>query len=268
MSSGCITLLYWRYEGDYSYCHEGHGELLERKMVREEASEVSAKASQKDPDKSEYNPNNEFLTVSELAIELHYDERTIRDMLNEGLIRGRRLKPGGKWLIPRSEVNRFKKGGAFTHGKMETPQQKKKRQALPTALIPKIEKLAKRLQWLIRVPEPERPLLTEEMIKGNAGPFLKVVRSINTPWWCNEPSIHVYLDLNAEQQALFNRLLSLPESQKFKTTFDEWVRTTNHYLNLVRSGGDTTGIRPAFEEARQTEGRTHLELWKAVHALY
>ena len=152
--------------------------------------------------------------------------------------------------------------------KLEFLQRGKTFEAVPRELIPTIKKLAKRLQWLIRVPEPERPLLTEEMIKGNEGPYLTVVRTINTPWWCVDPSICVYLDLNAEQQALFNRFVSLPASQKFKTIFDEWVRTTNAYLHLVRAGGDKTQIKQAYEEAKQVEHEAHLELWKAVEALY
>lgn len=152
--------------------------------------------------------------------------------------------------------------------KLEFLQRGKTFEAVPRELIPTIKKLAKRLQWLIRVPEPERPLLTEEMIKGNEEPYLTVVRTINTLWWCVDPSICVYLDINTEQQALFNRFISLPASQKFKTIFDEWVRTTNAYLHLVRSGGDKTQIWEAYKEAKQVEHEAHLELWKAVEALY
>ena len=149
--------------------------------------------------------------------------------------------------------------------KLESLQQRQTLDVVPRDIIPEIEKLAKRLEWLIRVPEPKRPLLTEEELKGNTDLSLKAIRTLNTPWWCTDPSIHVYLVLNASEAALFNHLVSLPASQSFKIHYGKWVTKTNHYLDLVRA--DKGKIEAAYQEAECLMHNTHDELWKAVDAL-
>jgi excisionase family DNA binding protein len=55
--------------------------------------------------------NEKMYTVQELAMILKYSERSIRNMLNRGEIAGVRIGTRGKWLVPKSEVDRFKKEG-------------------------------------------------------------------------------------------------------------------------------------------------------------
>lgn len=141
-------------------------------------------------------------------------------------------------------------------------------EAVPRDMIPKIEELAKRLTLLIYVPKPERSLLTEAQRKGNADFSLKAMRTIiNAFWWCTDSSVNVYLELSIEQQGLFNRFVSLPTSQKFQTIYDDWESRTNHYLDLVRAGGDEKQIKAAYQVAKDCESQARFELWEAVEAL-
>lgn len=152
--------------------------------------------------------------------------------------------------------------------KLESLQGGKIPEAVPKELIPKIEELARRLQLLIYVPEPERPLLTDAQRKGNADFSLKATRTIlNAFWWCTDPSVYVYLELNIEQQGLFDRFINLATSQGFKTIYNDWESAANRYLALVRSGGDEKQVRVASQEAECLMHNTHDELWKAVDAL-
>jgi excisionase family DNA binding protein len=48
------------------------------------------------------------LGVPEVAKELSYSERSIREMLNRGDIKATRLRPGGKWLITREDLDNYK----------------------------------------------------------------------------------------------------------------------------------------------------------------
>lgn len=48
------------------------------------------------------------LTVTDVAKELGYSEKTIRDILNRGELRGTRLRPGGKWLVTREALDSYK----------------------------------------------------------------------------------------------------------------------------------------------------------------
>jgi len=264
----CISYLHEGHEGDYCYLHERPGEISQGKMVRENTSEALTKLTEKEIDRIEDSPNNKLYTISEVAKGLGYSQRSIRDMLKQGWIQGTRVKPRGKWLISGSEINRFKKEGSFTPDKLESLQQGKTVQIVPKELIPKIEKLAEKLQLLISVPEPERPLLTDAQRKGNADFSLTAIRTItNAFWWCTDPSVHVYLDLNLDQEVLFNRFLSLPTSQRFKTFFDGWESKTNRYLDLVRTSGDEEQIKVAYQKAKYFQPKAKHELSEAILAL-
>lgn len=151
---------------------------------------------------------------------------------------------------------------------LELPQQGITLEAVPRDMIPKIEKLAKRLELLIYIPEPERPLLTEAQRKGNADFSFKAMRTIiKAFWWCTDPSVHLYLSLNVEQQGLFDRFINLPTSQGFKTIYNDWESRANRYLDLVRSGGDEKQVKAAYQEAERLTHKAHDELWEAVNAL-
>jgi excisionase family DNA binding protein len=52
--------------------------------------------------------SEQFLTVTEFARVFNYSDRSVRNMLNDGTIKGSRLGHRGKWCIPESEVERFK----------------------------------------------------------------------------------------------------------------------------------------------------------------
>lgn len=151
---------------------------------------------------------------------------------------------------------------------LELPKQRKTFEVIPRDLIPKIEKLAKELERLIIVPETERPLLTDAQRKGNADFSLEAARTIaNAFWWCTDPSVHVYLELNIEQQGLFDRFINLATSQGFKTIYNDWESKTNRYLDLVRARGGEEKIKAAYEIAKNCERKAHHELWEAVDAL-
>jgi hypothetical protein len=49
-----------------------------------------------------------LLGVPEVAKELSYSEKAIREILNRGELKGTRLRPGGKWLVTRGDLDDFK----------------------------------------------------------------------------------------------------------------------------------------------------------------
>lgn len=59
--------------------------------------------------------NNELLSVEQLVGVLPYSERTIRDMLQDGRIKGTRFGTRGKWFVTKSEVKRFQEHGAQSY---------------------------------------------------------------------------------------------------------------------------------------------------------
>lgn len=77
---------------------------------------------------------DEVLVVADLAKELHYSDRYIRDLLNRGRIKGNKLNERGQWRVLRSELNRFKKeiGLSGKAGLEQTIELESKEQQLPT----------------------------------------------------------------------------------------------------------------------------------------
>jgi hypothetical protein len=51
--------------------------------------------------------SGEILGVPDVAKELHYSERYVRDLLNSGGLKGRRLRERGKWMITRKDLEEF-----------------------------------------------------------------------------------------------------------------------------------------------------------------
>jgi excisionase family DNA binding protein len=60
------------------------------------------------------------LGVPEVAKELSYSEKSIREMLNRGDIKGTRLRPGGKWLITREDLDNYKADRGLEPARVQT----------------------------------------------------------------------------------------------------------------------------------------------------
>ena len=86
---------------------------------------------------------NELLTIKEFAQQVHYSERSIRQMCEDGKINAKKLgSGGGKWLIPVSELERLKSGGESS-GESMRDEKLHKRQ---------IRKVAQKLAESINLP--------------------------------------------------------------------------------------------------------------------
>lgn len=94
---GCNSILHRGHEGEYCYTHEEREDELDQTPDSSVKGDVAAK--------------EELYTVKDLTGILKYSDRSIRDMLNEGKIKGLRVGDRGKWLVPESEIARFKKEG-------------------------------------------------------------------------------------------------------------------------------------------------------------
>jgi hypothetical protein len=94
---GCDTVLRKGKEGDYCAFHE----------AEEYISEIAPKKKIKDTISS----REKMYTVQDLMRILKYSDKTIRNMLNLGEIAGLRIGTRGKWLVFKSELDRFKKEG-------------------------------------------------------------------------------------------------------------------------------------------------------------
>ena len=75
------------------------------------------------------------LGVSDVAKKLGYSDKRIREFLKDGRIKGKRVEPRGKWLVPISEVNRFRgELISSTKGQLEQKQQSEADAAITTGL--------------------------------------------------------------------------------------------------------------------------------------
>jgi len=98
---GCGSILHRGHNSDYCYAHEKSVMAQEDKGAGNKISDI--------------NGNNELLSVEQLVGILPYSERTIRDMLQDGRIRGTRFGTRGKWFVTKSEVKRFQEHGALSY---------------------------------------------------------------------------------------------------------------------------------------------------------
>jgi len=150
-----------------------------------------------------------------------------------------------------------------------------KMSVLTPVMIDEIKKLAEKIDWLTKIPDPRLPLITRrtdievtgKMFEGNQTAYFKVALTMNRPWWSDDPSVNVYLPLTAREEALYNKFVGLPTSKIFKQAINEWFDSMNQYLGLVRSGSDDKGIKRAYEEAINVKNRAISELWGAIYAI-
>ncbi|MGB2814346.1 MAG: helix-turn-helix domain-containing protein [Dehalococcoidales bacterium] len=93
----CETLLRRGNTGDYCSLHEDkqYFQDVEPKPMRKDSIPAKEK----------------MYTVQDLVMILRLSDKSIRKMLNRGEIAGVRAGQRGRWLISKSEVNRFKKEG-------------------------------------------------------------------------------------------------------------------------------------------------------------
>jgi len=98
---GCGTILHQGHKSDYCYLHEDSVMAQEEKGTGNKMSDTLG--------------SNELLSVEQLAGILPYSERTLRNMLQAGRIKGTRFGARGKWFVTKSEVKRFQEHGAQSH---------------------------------------------------------------------------------------------------------------------------------------------------------
>ena len=94
---GCGTILSRSNTGDYCYIHEDkqYDQDVESRPMRKDAIPAKEK----------------MYTVQDLKKILKYSDRTVRKMLKRGEIAGVRIGTRSKWLVPKTELDRFKKEG-------------------------------------------------------------------------------------------------------------------------------------------------------------
>ncbi len=148
---------------------------------------------------------------------------------------------------------------------------------IPRELFAQIQKLAKRLEQLTRVPEPRRVFLRddmkflpeddEEIMKGDTSQLLSSFLAMRTPWWTPTGPVDIRRYLKFEEEALLNRFTGLPSSQKFKAALANWEEKANTYIQLKRSNADAGEIQSAYLEAHDAEIALHSGLWAAVETL-
>jgi len=154
-----------------------------------------------------------------------------------------------------------------------------KKAKIPIQLINKLEKLAKKLEQLTRVPEPNRPFLpsssqseidiVEAALTGDTRPMLSTMMTgIQTPWWCSSGSVQIRPYLSYEEEALLNRFLKLDISQGLKTLLSEWEDKSNRYLTLKQSGISDNKLESYYKKAKEISDRLHSALWETMNGLY
>jgi len=94
---GCNTVLRSGNEGDFCAIHEN----------TEYTTDIEHKPKRKD----DIPAKEKMYAVQDLVKILKYSDKTVRNMLKRGEIAGIRIGKRGKWLIPKSELDRFKKEG-------------------------------------------------------------------------------------------------------------------------------------------------------------
>jgi hypothetical protein len=94
---GCTTDLNRYHKGDYCYDHEKEGPALERYTRIDKPVEKKS--------------SREWISLSELAQQVPYSDRKLRQMLIDGEIQGFQIKPHGKWIIESDEVEKLIRGG-------------------------------------------------------------------------------------------------------------------------------------------------------------
>ena len=154
-------------------------------------------------------------------------------------------------------------------------QQSKVAQVVPGGLFSEIRKLAQRLEQLTYVPEPRRAFLPDShqaetnivdaVIKGRSESFYStMILGMRTPWWCATGPVEVRRHLTWEQQALLDRFIGLPSSQRFKAALATWEKKVNTYIQLKRFNTNAEEIQAAYFEAHAAMIAVNSELWAAI----
>ena len=94
---GCNTVLRSGNEGDFCAIHEN----------TEYTTDIEHKPKRKD----DIPAKEKMYAVQDLVKILKYSDKTVRNMLKRGEIAGVRIGTRGKWLVPKTELERFKKEG-------------------------------------------------------------------------------------------------------------------------------------------------------------
>ncbi len=151
-------------------------------------------------------------------------------------------------------------------------------EALLRERIPEIERLARRIEKITKVPQPNRELLSEDRqsehkiaelaISGNTYPLISsMATAILYPWWCTSGLVQIRRYLSWKDEALLDRLVNLPLAQRLKVLLDKWEKDADGYLKLKRSGANNREIKQAYLKAEQVSQALHSELWKTLEAL-
>lgn len=151
-------------------------------------------------------------------------------------------------------------------------------EALLRERIPEIEQLARRIEKITKVPEPNKELLSgdrqseHEIVKlaisGNTYPLISsMTTAFLYPWWCISGLVQIRRYLSWRDEALLDRLVNLPLAQRLKALLDKWEKDTNGYLKLKRSRANDREIKQAYLKAEQVSQALHSELWKTLEAL-
>ena len=94
---GCITVLSNSNKGDFCSIHE----------KQDHTRDIESKPKRKD----DIPAKEKMYTVQDLVKILKYSDKTVRNMLKRGEIAGIRIGTRGRWLVPKIELDRFKKEG-------------------------------------------------------------------------------------------------------------------------------------------------------------
>jgi excisionase family DNA binding protein len=138
-----------------------------------------------------------FLTIKELAYKVNYTERQIRQFCKDGKIKAQKLTTGSrKWLIPKSELNKF--GGEAK----PTPQVSRTSQAnwieeyeaehgelplIPECMLPVVmDKTAKRVSKNMELSIPSLQWWNGLLPNGREQVLQTVdwLSKHKTDWWC------------------------------------------------------------------------------------
>ena len=199
---GCNASLNQYNDGNYCHPHETAGRELE------------AKEQDKPPYETE---SHGPFTVKEAAERLSYSVRTVRDMLNSGEMAGSRVRPNGKWLISKYEVDRL-----LGSAKERTDSVDQARRGVPAKSPNWIEEYEARYGRLPVLPKPLQRL-------GGSG---------DKP--VSKDSVTYYANIGQ-----WNAIKGVPGLEKKWREYLEWKgEDPDEYEYEVRKGGPSGGPGP------------------------
>ena len=211
---GCKTLLVQYNKGDYCYAHVEPAKDLEeyKRQLAEESRIAETRKNTADDSKKEYNRDSELLTVQDMVKELRHSDRTLRHWLKTGVIRGHRLAPRGKWIVVRSEIDRFRKPTA----KQEV------KDTIKEELVPH-KKAYELTQQLISKAQDEHLVKIHDAIEEWANRF-------NTPQIDSVFPETANPTISIEANPLFKYLREHLAGQTFWENYSSWRDKLDEYL--------------------------------------